>query len=187
MNALAHCVEALYARGADPLTSLAAIEGARLILARLPQAYESADVDARGDVQWASCLAGQALGTVGSSLHHSLCHLLGGMHNLPHAEMHAVVLPHVVEFLLPAVRTQLEPLAAVVGVDVDDLPNALWDCGVAVGTPHGLTAIGLSEADVPAVAAALIDRNPPSPVALDSENARALVEAATAGERPGTT
>jgi maleylacetate reductase len=186
MNALAHCVEGLYASDADPLTSLAAVEGARLLLDRLPVAYAAPDVDAHGDVQWASCLAGNVLGTVGSSLHHSLCHLLGGMHNLPHAEMHAVVLPHVVEFLLPEVKSRLEPLAAVLGVDVDDLPGALWDCGVRVGTPHGLQAIGLSIGDADAVAEALVARQPASPVALDVDNARALVEAATYGDRPGT-
>jgi maleylacetate reductase len=184
MNALAHCVEALYAVGAEPLSSLAAVEGARLLLDRLPVAYSSPDVDVRGDVQWASCLAGHVFGTVGASLHHSLCHLLGGLYDLPHAEMHAVVLPHVVELLLPAVRPQLEPLAAVVGVAVDELPGALWDCGAQVGTPHGLRAIGMSVSDVPAAAEALVARNPPSPVALDLDNARALIEAATYGDRP---
>jgi maleylacetate reductase len=184
MNALAHCVEALYATGAEPLSSLAAVEGARLLLARLPQAYAAPEVDIRGDVQWASCLAGSVFGTVGGSLHHALCHTLGGLHDLPHAETHAVVLPHVVAFVLPAVRAQLEPLADVVGVPVDDLPAALWDCGARVGTPHGLRAIGLSVSDIPGVAEALVARNPPSPVPLDVRNARALIEAATFGDRP---
>jgi maleylacetate reductase len=186
MNALAHCVEGLYAADADPLTSLAAIEGARGLLERLPAAYAAQDVDARGDVQWASCLAGNVLGTAGSSLHHSLCHLLGGMHNLPHAEMHAIVLPHVVELLLPAVRSRLQPLADVVGVDVGDLPGALWDCGARVGTPHGLQEIGLTIGDVDAVAEALVARQPSSPLAIDIDNARALVKAATYGDRPRT-
>jgi maleylacetate reductase len=184
MNALAHCVEALYAAGADPLSSLAAVEGARLLLARLPLAYATPDLDVRGDVQWASCLAGHVLGTVGSSLHHSLCHLLGGTHDLPHAETHAVVLPHVVALLLPTVRARLEPLAAAASVNVDDLPGALWDCGVAVGTPHGLQSIGLKVADVPGVAAALVARHPPSPVAVDLDAAQAVVEAAFYGDRP---
>ena len=185
MNAMAHCVEALYAVGAEPLSSLAAVEGARLLLADLPAAYETTDVDVRGNVQWASCLGGHVFGTVGGSLHHSLCHLLGGLHDLPHAELHAVVLPHVVESLLPAVSSQLAPLAAVAGVEVEDLPGALWDCAASVGTPHGLEAIGLSLNDVPAAALALVARNPPSPVRLDVDNAAALLEAATVGDRPG--
>jgi maleylacetate reductase len=187
MNALAHCVEALYAAGADPLSSLAAVEGARLLLAKLPVAYGSADLDVRGDVQWASCLAGHVLGTVGSSLHHSLCHLLGGMRDLPHAETHAVVLPHVVALLLPAVRGQLEPLASAAGIDVEELPRALWDCGAAVGTPRGLRAIGLADSDVAEVADALVARRPPSPVVVDLELARSLVQAALVGDRPGRT
>jgi 4-hydroxy-tetrahydrodipicolinate synthase len=34
------------------------------------------------------------LGAVGMALHHKLCHTLGGLFNLPHAETHTVVLPH---------------------------------------------------------------------------------------------
>jgi alcohol dehydrogenase class IV len=33
-------------------------------------------------------------GAIGMSLHHKLCHVLGGTFNLPHAETHTVILPH---------------------------------------------------------------------------------------------
>jgi maleylacetate reductase len=35
-------------------------------------------------------------------LHHKICHVLGGVYDLPHAETHAVVLPYVVAFNVPA-------------------------------------------------------------------------------------
>jgi maleylacetate reductase len=199
MNALAHCVEALYAPAADPLTSLSALEGARLIATWLPIAGapggREPDLVAVRALLWASCLAGRAFGTVGGSLHHALCHLLGGFAGLPHAETHAVVLPQVVRFLAPVLSTSLERpplvstplglLADALGAGPHDVPGAIWDLGTAVGTPHGLRALGLRAADLPAVAAALAERHPPSPRPLSPEDALALVTAAWRGDRPG--
>lgn len=186
MNALAHCVEALYAPGADPLSSLGAVEGARLLVKHLPAAYASEDLEARGQVLWGACLAGSALGTVGASLHHSVCHLLGGMFDLPHAPMHAVVLPHVLAALLPAVQGQLSPLAEALEVEVSALPALLWRLGQTVGTPPGLAALGMPGAGVEAAAEALVRKAPSSPLPVDIELARRVLSAALAGEAPET-
>ncbi len=113
MNALAHCVEALYAPAADPLTSMSALDGARRIANRAARSVHGSGCGRRHGLAavrallWASCLAGRAFGTVGGSLHHSLCHLLGGFAALPHAPTHAVVLPQVVAFLAPALGPEL--------------------------------------------------------------------------------
>jgi protocatechuate 3,4-dioxygenase beta subunit len=184
MNALAHCVEALYAPAADPLTSLSAAEGARLIATWLPAAYAGAELDATRALLWAACLAGRAYGTAGGSLHHALCHLLGGFAGLPHAETHAVVLPHVVSFLGPAIEPALDRLAAALGTHPAELAGAIWDLGASVGTPAGLRALGLADADLPAVAAALVERGPASPRPLSGDDALALVTAAWHGDRP---
>lgn len=185
MNGLAHCIEALYAPAADPLSTLLALESARLFVTQLPAAYDAPNLDARGDVLLASCLAGTVLGTVGTSLHHALCHLLGGMYDLPHAETHAIVLPHVLSMLLPAVTAQLLPLAQILGVPLELLPQAVWDVGAAVGTPNGLRAIGLTDPDADAAAHALLVKNPASPVRLQPAGAHDLLARALQGERPG--
>ena len=185
MNALAHCVEALYAPAADPLTSLAATEGARLIAAWLPSAYTEDSPAARRALLWAACLAGRAYGTAGGSLHHALCHLLGGFARLPHAETHAVLLPHVVSFLGAGIEPALDHLAAALGTEPAGVAGAIWDLGAAVGTPAGLRALGLAEADLPAVSAALVQRDPASPRPLSEQDALALVTAAWHGARPG--
>lgn len=184
MNSLAHCVEALYAPGADPLTSLSALEGARLIAGWLPRAYSAPDADSVRALLWASCLAGRAFGTVGGSLHHSLCHLLGGFAGLPHAQTHAVVLPHVLAFVAPALGPEVDQLAEALGTRPADIAGAIWDLGAAVGTPAGLRALGLPEDSLPAVAAALAGRSPASPRAVTAPDALALVTAAWRGERP---
>lgn len=94
LNALAHCAEALWAANADPITDAVALDGARRLRQYLPAAYATDDAATRGHVLIAACLAGLALGTVGTSLHHALCHLLGGTFDAPHAETHAIVLPY---------------------------------------------------------------------------------------------
>ncbi len=184
MNALAHCIEALYAPGADPLTSVSALEGARLIATWLPAACSAPDPDSARALLWASCLAGRAFGTAGGSLHHSLCHLLGGFAALPHAPTHAVVLPQVVAFLAPSLGPELGQLASALGTTTADVAGAIWDLGAAAGTPAGLRELGLAEDSLPAIADALIERDPPSPRPLSRADALALLTAAWHGARP---
>jgi len=184
MNALAHCVEALYVPAADPLTSLSALQGARLIATWLPAWCSAPDTDSARALLWASCLAGRAYGTVGGSLHHSLCHLLGGFASLPHAPTHAVVLPQVVAFLAPSLGPELGQLADALGTSPADLAGAIWDLGARCGTPAGLRALGLAETSLRAIADALTQRNPDSPRPVSAADALALVTAAWHGERP---
>ena len=203
MNALAHCVEALYAPAADPLTSLSALEGIALIASWLPAVSPAArtgaarpsgagDQDREGAesaaavraLLWASCLAGRAFGTAGGSLHHSLCHLLGGSADLPHAETHAVVLPHVVAFLAPALGPDRDRLASALGTDPAGVAGAIWDLGQSTGTPAGLRALGLPEDSLPALADAVAERRLASPRPVSRADALALLTAAWHGERP---
>jgi maleylacetate reductase len=101
MNALAHCVEALYAPDANPVTSLMAAEGIRGLARSLPVVVRTKDhLEARADALLGACLAGSALNAASMGLHHKLCHVLGGSFNLPHAETHAVILPHATAFNL---------------------------------------------------------------------------------------
>ena len=105
MNALAHCVEALYGPGANPVSSLLATHGAGLLWRALPRVVDDpADLAARSDALIGAWLGGSAMATAGVAIHHQLCHLLGGAYRLPHAELHAVVLPHAVAFVAPAAR-----------------------------------------------------------------------------------
>jgi len=184
MNALAHCVEALYAPQADPLTSLMATEGARLLFEYLPAAVNGPAGIGLSEIMWASCLAGSVLGTVGGSLHHSLCHLLGGLHDLPHAETHAVVLPHVLSYLMDDVKLQLRPLAETLGVRVELVPGSVWDLAVSLGAPTGLGDLGITKADVDEIVQQLMERNPPSPRPLVVGEATDLVHCLVDGARP---
>ena len=184
LNALAHCAEALWAANADPITDAIALDGARRLRQYLPAAYASADPAVRGQVLIAACQAGMALGTVGTSLHHALCHLLGGMFDTPHAETHAIMLPYVVSYLQPAVPEATRRLARAMNTSEHDLAEGIWSLGKSVGTPVGLRSIGIREDQVPAIARAALERNLSSPRPLEYDALHAALHAAWAGQRP---
>jgi maleylacetate reductase len=186
MNALAHCVEALYAPGANPVTSLLAEEGARALHHGLPLAVaDPADLSARSDALLGAWLAGTVLAAAGIGIHHQLCHLLGGAYRLPHAELHAVVLPHAVHFVAPAARPQLARLAGSLGVD--DAAGGIWDLGRRLGTPASLAELGLAEAELDRAAEQAVARVVQAPRRAGVSELRALLEAAWQGRRPPPT
>jgi len=185
LNALAHCAEALWAANADPITDALALDGAGRIHQHLATAYSTEDPAARGHVLIAACLAGIALGTVGTSLHHALCHLLGGMFDAPHAETHAIMLPYAVSYLQPAVPAAARRLARAMDTDERALPASIWSLGQSVGTPAGLRSIGIREDQIPAVTQAALTRKLPSPRPLEYAALHEALRAAWAGQPPG--
>ncbi len=184
MNAIAHCVEALYAENANPVISLMAEEGIRTLARSLPRiAADLGDLDARGDALYGAWLAGISLGAVGMALHHKLCHTLGGSFNLPHAETHTIVLPHAVAYNSEAAPEAMRRIARALGGK--DAATGLYDLAAAIGAPLALKEIGLQEQDLDR-AAEIAARNPyynPRPVSRDG--IRRLLEDAFHGRRPG--
>jgi len=183
MNAIAHCVEALYAQDANPITSLMAEEGIRTMEASLhKEVSEPNNLDAKGDALYGAWLAGACLGTVGMALHHKLCHTLGGSFNLPHAETHTIVLPHATQYNREAAPEAMRCVARAVGND--DPAGALYDLAKAVGAPLALKDIGMPREGLER-AAQLATENPyfnPRPVQY--EGILALLTSAWRGERP---
>ena len=183
MNALAHCVEALYGPGADPVTSVLALEGVRAIAASLPRVCSTPDdLDARASTLFGAHLAGVSLASGGTALHHKTCHVLGGMFNLDHGAMNAVVLGHALAYNAPAIPDVMERLGAV--LDVDDAAGALFDLAVAIGAPTDLASIGmpadgLDEAARRIVSDASANVRPP-----DFDGIRAMLDDAFRGRRP---
>ena len=184
MNAIAHCVEALYAENANPATSLMAEEGIRALAHSLPRiAADLGDLDARGDALYGAWLAGISLGAVGMALHHKLCHTLGGSFNLPHAETHTIVLPHAAAYNSEAAPEAMQRIARALGGK--EAAAGLYDLAAALGAPLALKEIGLQEQDLDQ-AAEIATRNPyynPRPVSRDG--IRRLLDDTFHGRRPG--
>src|SRR5207302_9769191 len=84
INALAHCIEALYSITRNPLSTAAATSGVRAIASALPRCYAAGnDLEARSEMLAGAFLAGTALSNVTMALHHGLCHVLGGTAGVP--------------------------------------------------------------------------------------------------------
>lgn len=148
MNAIAHAVEGLYARDRNPISSMMALEGIRALAHALPNLTSGAPHDHDwGEALYGAWLCGTVLGQVGMALHHKLCHALGGGFNLPHAETHAVILPHAVAFTEPAVPDLLRPVADIFGTNTAH--EGLAAFARRIGAPTRLSALGLTEADLP--------------------------------------
>ena len=112
MNAMAHAVEALYAKDRNPITSMMAEEGLRAFASSLPKiVVEPSDVAARTNAQYGAWLCGMCLASTTIALHHKLCHVLGGTFDLPHAETHSIVLPHAVAYNAPATPEAMKTIA----------------------------------------------------------------------------
>ncbi len=183
MNAMAHAVEALYAENANPIISLLAEESIRALAEGLPAVVRHAtSLEARACVQYGAWLAGVALGAVGMSLHHKLCHTLGGTFRLPHAEVHAVVLPYVAAYNREAASEAMRRVARALGHE--DAALGLHELERRLGTPRCLADLGLRAEDLDR-AADLATQNPyynPRPVTRDA--VRQLLEDAFRGHPP---
>ncbi len=144
MNALAHCFEALYAEAANPVTSLMAEEGIRALAAALPVVIaQPDDLAARGDAFYGAWLAGLTLSAVGMALHHKLCHVLGGRFDLPHAETHAILLPHVAAYNRRAAPSAMARAARALGAA--DAAAGLYALVQGLGGKVALRDIGMPE------------------------------------------
>jgi maleylacetate reductase len=186
LNAVAHAVEALYAPDANPIVSLMAAESIAAFATALPLVVrDPSDLAARSEALYGAWLAGSVLGSVGMGLHHKLCHTLGGTFNLPHAETHAVVLPHAIAYNAPFAASELARAARALGVsDARDVPGALYDLAVAVGAPTSLAAIGMPAGGLDR-AAEIATRSPyPNPRPLEYDAIRTLLQNAFDGARP---
>ena len=180
-NAVAHCVEAVWTPKADPITEMTAVEGLQALSSGLRDVLvEADDLGAREQLLYGACLAGSALATAGTGLHHKLCHLLGGTYNLPHAETHAAVLPQVTRVNASSVPQAKARLEAALGTE--DLARGLFDLFQAAGVPTSLRELGLTEAQVAEAAARFKPTDNPVPVTEDL--VRGILTRAWSGTRP---
>jgi maleylacetate reductase len=187
LNAIAHCIEAFYAPAANPITSLIAEEGIRLLAAGLPVAVAAPDdLDARGLMLLGAYLAGSSFAVAGSGLHHKICHALGGAFDLPHAETHGVVLPQVLAFNEPALGQSAARIRTALGAEAGESGAlATFDLLEEVGAPTSLAAIGLPEGGIEQVLDEIVAASPAgNPRPVERDDVEALLLAAYEGRRP---
>jgi maleylacetate reductase len=194
INAIAHCIEALYSITRNPVSSSLARSGLAAMAEALPRCYRAGDdLPARTDMLMGSFLAGTALSNVSMGLHHGLCHVLGGTSGVAHGDVNSVLLSHVIRFNLNATAHQLAEAAVAIGAASASLaredPEAaarataerVSEWVSEMGLPQRLRDLAILEADLPGLARlAMTSRtvqNNPRPV-KDSAEIEALLRAA---------
>jgi maleylacetate reductase len=183
MNAIAHCVEALYAADANPIISLMAEEGIRALAVALPRIKAKLDdLDARAEALYGAWLAGIALGSAGMALHHKLCHVLGGF-GLPHAETHSIVLPHAMNYNGDAAPAAMRSIARALG-EKENAPGAVWELESRLGIAMKLKDVGMREADIERAAKIATEAPYPNPRKVEYGPVLALLRDAYEGRRP---
>ncbi|MEQ1760474.1 MAG: maleylacetate reductase [Vicinamibacterales bacterium] len=183
MNAMAHCVEALYAEDANPIVSLLAEEGIRALARSLPTVVkEPSNLEARSDAQYGAWLGGTVLGAVGMSIHHKLCHTLGGTFNLPHAETHTVVLPHATAYNRDAAPAAMRRIAAALGAA--DAAEGIFDLIGRIGAPRALKDIGMPADGLDKAADLALQNRYYNPRPLERAGIRELLQRAYDGAKP---
>ena len=184
MNALAHGVEAFYGPGANPISTALAVEGIRDLAAGLPQAVERPeDLEGRTRTLRGAWLAGAALAVAGTGIHHQICHVLGGAFGLDHGGMNAVLLPHTVRFVTPAVPQEMARVAAALGAAA--AASGCFDLARRIGAPTSLAALGLAGTDLDRAAELCAGQVTGRPRSAGVEELRHLLGAAHAGRPPG--
>ncbi|KAH8654211.1 maleylacetate reductase [Ilyonectria robusta] len=175
VNGIAHAIEALYAPDTNPIIRLLAKEGIRALAESLPVIVKD------GNDNFARS---KALTTM--SLHHKLCHTVGGSFNLPHAETHTILLPHTIAYNSPAVPEAKKDLADVLpsaGGDAIKGLNSLLD---RLGVKRALKEYGMKEDDIDKAAAIAMKNQYANPRTVEQEKIRELIRRAWAGESART-
>lgn len=193
LNALAHCVDSLWAPRADPINAAISLEAARALGHGLPAvAADPTGVAGRDECLYGAYLAAVGFASAGSGLHHKICHVLGGSFDLPHAQTHAIVLPHVLALNAPAVPVEAARVAEALGRSSSATPEdpaaavaALTQLEKALDAPRALRDHGLREDDLPEAVERILPVVPESnPVPVTTQNLTALLHAAWSGATP---
>ncbi|HTJ93511.1 MAG TPA: maleylacetate reductase [Pararobbsia sp.] len=183
LNAIAHAAEGLYAQDRNPVMSIFAEEGIRSLVEGLPAVCrDTQSLEARELTQYGAWLCATVLGSVGMALHHKLCHTLGGLFNLPHAEMHSAILPYALAFNLPSSPEALLRMQRALGTD--DPVAALHRFVRSIGVHVTLSSLGMTPDDLDRAAAAAMRSPYFNPRPLSERAIRHLLELASTGETP---
>lgn len=185
MNAMAHAIEALYAENTNPVIALMAEAGISALYKGLQQVFlNPASNDGRWQVLYGAWLSAVCLGTTQMGLHHKLCHEIGGTFNLPHAQTHAIMLPHSLAFNAPAVA----PAQAVIrrALGEDDTAGLLFDLLADSTAPCGLRDLGMPESGIETIVDAVLAKPYANPRELERDPLRRVIANAWVGARPET-
>lgn len=186
MDAFSHCLEAYCAPGFHPMADGIAVEGMRLILKSLVQAYRNpTDLEARSNVMAAAAMGATAF-QKGLGGMHALAHPIGAIHDAHHGMTNATLMPYVLQFNRSAIEERITRLAAYLGLEnpgFDSFLAAVLKLREDVSVPHTLMDLGIddSHSDLIAEMAAVDPSAGGNPVLFNKEAAANVFAAAMSG------
>ncbi len=186
LNAMAQAVVNVATDKQNPIVVSLGLDGIRALARSLPRVVDQPDdIQARSEALYGACLAAGAIGVGTTSLHHRLCHTFGGAFDTPHAETHAVLLPHSVAYNARAAEAGTRQVAEAIGAA--NAARGIHDLAKRLGAPTSLREIGVEESDLDHAAqiATASPINNPEPVTV--ERVRALLANAFYGAAPSPT
>ena len=162
MDAMTHAIEGLITKAAWELSDMFEIKAIEMIYRYLPLAVdEPTNPKGRDGMAVAQYVAGMAFSNVGLGVDHGMAHPLSALFDVPHGVACAMLLPTVMRFNAPAAMEKYVEIAKAVGVYRDGMSleeaadaacRAIEDLSARVGTNKRLTDLGITEADIPALA-----------------------------------
>ena len=162
MDAMTHAIEGLITKAAWEMSDMFELKAIEMIYRYLPVAVEDPqNADARNGMAVAQYIAGMAFSNVGLGVDHGMAHPLSALFDVPHGVACAMLLPTVMRFNMPAALEKYTDIAKAVGVWRDGMTKeeaadaackAIEDLSARVGTNKRLTDLGITEADIPALA-----------------------------------
>ncbi len=183
LNALAHAIAALYARDGNPISTMMATAGITALIPALQQlCVTPTDRDARAQALFGAWMCGTVLGQVSMSLHHKLCHVLGGSFDLAHAPTHSVILPHATAYNATAAGDKLAIVAQTLGGG--PIGHALHELARKIGAPTALRDLGMPETGIDQAAKIALENPYWNPRPLERAALIDLIRAAWAGHAP---
>ena len=165
MNALAHCVEAVYSTQTQILSQaycMAAIGPITIYLPRL--VADMNDLEAIGEMQVAATLSSLGVYSAWTGIHHGIVHVIGGRFTVPHANIHALMLPYAMRWNLDGTTEAMARMARVMGVNEPDdvkaaaeAPEVVYGMNVKMGLPLRLRDLEIPRDALPSLAEAALD------------------------------
>lgn len=153
MDALTHAIEAYLSVAATVLTDVHALNALRLIAGNLRESIASqTNLPAKNAMAMASLQAGLAFSNAVLGATHAMAHQVGGLLDLAHGQIEAILLPHVMEFNFIAATERYIDIARALGQPVDGLSRreagrqaivAVKVLAADVGVPQTLAEIGI--------------------------------------------
>jgi alcohol dehydrogenase class IV len=160
VDALAHAIESLQARTANPYAAALALEAVRLITTHLPRAVrDGQDAEARAAMLLAAHLAALAFATTGLGTAHAIGHALSARHGTVHGVALAAVLPAVVRLNAlerPEASARITVAAGWAG-GAAGLSGAVAAFQREVGLRPGLGELRIPWDDLDAIASAALE------------------------------